>query len=162
MTTNKAIFLDRDGVINHNRKDYTYRTADFVFNDGIFDALKNFQDKNYLLIVITNQAGIAKGIYTHEDVNRVHQLMWEEFNKHGINITEVYYCPHFSEISECLCRKPGSLLIEKAMARFAIDANRSFMIGDRKRDMEAAGRAGVKGILVEENQNLSAILHLIP
>jgi D-glycero-D-manno-heptose 1,7-bisphosphate phosphatase len=158
---NKAIFLDRDGVINRDRKDYTFRAEDFVFNEGIFEAMKFFKEKNFLLIVITNQAGIAKGLYTHEDVRRVHQMMKDEFTRQGITLSEVYYCPHFSEVSDCLCRKPGSLLIEKALARFDIDAGRSFFIGDRKRDMEAACRAGVKGILVDENQNLNSILHLI-
>ncbi len=162
MPANKAIFLDRDGVINRDRKEYTFRAEDFVFNDGIFEALKIFQSKNFLLIVITNQAGIARGFYTHEDVNRVHEFMLEELGKQGISITEVYYCPHYNEISECICRKPNSLMVEKAIARFDIDAGRSFFIGDRKRDMEAAAGAGVKGILVDENQNLNSILHLIP
>ncbi len=162
MPLNKAIFLDRDGVINRDRKEYTFKTEDFVFNEGIFNALKILQTKRFLLVVITNQAGIAKGLYTHDDVNAVHQFLLDELNKHGINITEVYYCPHYGEISECLCRKPKSLMIEKALARFDIDANRSFFIGDRKRDMEAAAAAGVKGILVDENQNLNSILHLIP
>lgn len=162
MPVNKAIFLDRDGVINRDKKDYTFRTEDFVFIDGIFEALKNFQSKNFLLIVITNQAGIARGLYAHEDVNQVHEYMIEEFRKQGVSIAEVYYCPHYGEISECLCRKPNSLMVEKALARFDIDAGRSFFIGDRKRDMEAAAGAGVKGILVDENQNLNSILHLIP
>jgi D-glycero-D-manno-heptose 1,7-bisphosphate phosphatase len=158
----KAVFLDRDGVINRDRKEYTYRKEDFIFNEGIFEALACLQQKNFLLIVITNQAGIEKGLYTHEQVNLVHEFMLEQFSQRGISITEIYYCPHFGEISNCLCRKPGSLLIEKSLARFDIDPARSFFIGDRKRDMEAAGRAGVKGILIDENQNLNSILHLIP
>lgn len=162
MLKNKAIFLDRDGVINCDRKDYTFRPEDFVFNAGIFEALKILQSKSFLLVVITNQAGIARGLYSHEDVHSVHDFMLSEFKKHDIKIAEVYYCPHYGEISECLCRKPHSLLIEKALARFNIEAGRSFFIGDRKRDMEAACRAGVKGILVDENQNLNSILHLIP
>ncbi len=162
MPVNKAIFLDRDGVINRDRKDYTFRSEDFVFNDGIFDALKILQAKNFMLIVITNQAGIARGLYDHQDVNQVHESMLEKFRTQGVSIAEVYYCPHYGDIAECLCRKPNSLMVEKAIARFNIDAGRSFFIGDRKRDMEAAAGAGVKGILVDENQNLNSILHLIP
>lgn len=162
MPENKAIFLDRDGVINRDSKEYTFRIEDFTFNEGIFDALKTWHEKKFQFIVITNQAGIARGLYTHHEVNRIHDFMVEEFRKRGIQILEVYYCPHYGEISECLCRKPHSLMIEKALARFDIDANRSFFIGDRKRDMEAAAGAGVKGILVDENQNLNTILHLIP
>ncbi|MCC6385092.1 MAG: HAD family hydrolase [Bacteroidia bacterium] len=158
----KTVFLDRDGVINRDNKNYTFKKEDFYFNEGVFEALKEIQFRNYSLICITNQAGIAKGLYSHQDVQKVHQFMTHELRKHHIEILDTYYCPHYHEISECLCRKPKPLLIEKAIARFGIEAQRSYFIGDRTRDMEAAIGAGIKGILIDTNQNLNSILHLIP
>ena len=87
INSNKAIFFDRDGVINDNTLYYTYKIADVVFNDGIFDAMKIFQDNGYLIFVVTNQSGIAKGVYTHNDVLAVHQFMSAEFKKKSITIT---------------------------------------------------------------------------
>ena len=83
---NKAIFFDRDGVINDNSLYYTYKTADVVFNDGIFEAMKLFQDNDYLIFIVTNQSGIAKCVYTHNDVLEVHQFMSDEFKKRNIAI----------------------------------------------------------------------------
>ncbi|MFO7940439.1 MAG: HAD family hydrolase [Bacteroidales bacterium] len=151
----KAIFLDRDGVINQERGDYTYRIDQFHFNPGVFEALKRAQDKGYMLIVITNQGGIAKKRYTHEDVDRVHDYMLKEFKKHGIAVQEVYYCPHHSDSENCLCRKPKPLLIEKALARFQVNPVASFFVGDRDRDVEAAERARIKGIKINSNDNLN-------
>jgi len=151
----KAIFLDRDGVINQERGDYTYRIDQFHFNPGVFEALKRAQNKGYMLIVITNQGGIAKKRYTHEDVDRVHDYMLKEFKKHGIVVQEVYYCPHHSDSENCLCRKPKPLLIEKALARFQVNPVASFFVGDRDRDIEAAERARIKGIKINSNDNLN-------
>ncbi len=151
----KAVFLDRDGVINQERGDYTYRIDQFHFNPGVFEALKRAQDKGYMLFIITNQGGIAKGRYTHEDVDRLHDYMLKEFKKHGIEIQEVYYCPHHSDTENCLCRKPKPLLIEKAVARFRINPVASFFVGDRDRDVEAAERARMKGIKINSNDNLN-------
>lgn len=153
----KAIFLDRDGVINRDILDYTWQVRDFVFLEGVFEACKELQKKGYLLIVITNQGGIAKGLYTHDDVNKLHELMRKAFREHDITITEIYYCPHHDVTGKCLCRKPGSLLVEKAIARFNIDPSQSYFIGDRERDILAGAGAGVKGIQVEVNDDLRKI-----
>ena len=158
----KAVFLDRDGVINRDILDYTWRVRDFVFLDGIFDACRNFQEKGYLLIVITNQGGIAKGLYSHNDVKALHDLMTQKFSENGIVITEVYYCPHHDISGKCLCRKPGSLMVEKAIARFNIDPALSFFIGDRDRDTKAGEGAGVRGILVDVNDDLRKVVSWIP
>ncbi|HKR06763.1 MAG TPA: HAD family hydrolase [Bacteroidia bacterium] len=158
---NKAVFLDRDGVINKDLADYTFRIADFEFTAGLFDALKNFQQKNYLLIVITNQAGIARNIYTHNDVEQLHNYMQLQLEEKGIHLAEIYYCPHYTETGKCICRKPDSLLLEKALARFNIDPLQSYFIGDRDRDIEAGEKANVKGIKVDGDADLRTILHLI-
>jgi len=158
---NKAVFFDRDGVINHDPGDYTYLLDEFIINDGIIPSLKKLSDNGYLLIIITNQGGIAKNIYTHDHVEKIHKYFIDELKKSGIELTEIYYCPHHSDVEKCLCRKPGSLLIEKAIARFNIDPKKSFMIGDKQRDVEAAEGAGIKGIKVELNENIEKYIDKI-
>ncbi|HMT30158.1 MAG TPA: HAD family hydrolase [Bacteroidia bacterium] len=158
---NKAIFLDRDGVINRDVLNYTWRIEDFVFLPGVFETCREFKRLGFLIVVVTNQGGIAKGMYTHEDVDKLHAHMKNGFSKEGIELTEIYYCPHHEITGKCLCRKPGSLLVEKALARFNIDPKTSFFIGDRDRDILAAEGAGVKGILVPVNTNLSQTLPII-
>ena len=158
---NKAIFLDRDGVINRDALPYTFRIEDFFILDGVYDALKLFQKKNYLLIVISNQGGIGKNIYSKEDAERVIKFMNERLNENGIFLSEVYYCPHHPSKGNCICRKPDSLLIEKGLARFEIDPMQSYFIGDMDRDIQAAAKAGVKGIKIKVNSNLASIIHLI-
>jgi len=158
----KAIFLDRDGVLlNDAGQYYIYKTDDIIINNGVIDALKRFTDMGFLLIVISNQGGIAKQIYTKEDVEKIHSELKKQFEIEGINITEYYYCPHHSDVEKCLCRKPEPLLIEKALARFNIDPDKSFMIGDNKRDIEAAKKVGLPGIKIKPNQNLLDILSQI-
>jgi D-glycero-D-manno-heptose 1,7-bisphosphate phosphatase len=149
----KAIFLDRDGVLNHEVGDYIKRFEDFKLLDHIYEGLKLFFDSGYLLIVITNQGGIAKGEYTHETLSSIHDFMFSELRKHGIEITEIYYCPHHPIVSHCLCRKPGSLLVEKAVSKYLIDPKQSFFIGDKQRDIDCGEAVGVSGILIESNEN---------
>jgi len=158
---NKAIFLDRDGVINLDVLNYTWRVEDFHFLDGVFDTCREFRKQGFMLIVITNQGGVAKGMYTIADVDHLHDHMIKSFAEEGVLIDEVYYCPHHDVSGKCLCRKPGSLLVEKALARFEIDPAVSYFIGDRDRDVEAGAAAGVKGILVEVNNDLRQIMNRI-
>ena len=155
----KAIFLDRDGVLlNDAGQYYIYKTDDIIINNGVIDALKRFTDMGFLLIVISNQGGIAKQIYTKEDVENIHSELKKQFEIEGINITEYYYCPHHSDVEKCLCRKPEPLLIEKALARFNIDPDKSFMIGDNKRDIDAGKKVGLSCIKIKPNQNLLDVL----
>lgn len=158
----KAVFLDRDGVINFERGNYTFHLKDFVINDGVTEALINFQSKGYLLFVITNQSGISKGIYTHGNVKSIHDFLINKLKDAGIKIHGIYYCPHHPEQTNCLCRKPNSLLVEKAIARFDIDPQASFLIGDKERDIVAGGSAGLTGILIESNSSLLELLSVIP
>ena len=151
---NKAIFLDRDGVINFDPGDYTYNLSEFKLNDGILENLKKLYDNGFLLIIITNQGGISKKLYTHQDVEAIHKYLANELNRVNVQLAEIYYCPHHSINENCICRKPDSLMIEKAIARFDIDPKKSFMIGDKMRDVEAAEKAGIKGIKVGLNENI--------
>jgi len=158
---NKAIFLDRDGVINIERGDYTWKIEDFKFNKSIFEVLRKLQKKGYLFIIITNQGGISKKLFTHNDVIKLHEFMFAKFSDNNINITDLYYCPHHSNIEKCLCRKPNSLMIEKAIARYNIDIKQSYFIGDSRRDFLAGEKAGVKAIQVKKNSDLNEILQTI-
>jgi D-glycero-D-manno-heptose 1,7-bisphosphate phosphatase len=156
----KAVFLDRDGVINVERG-YTHRLEDFLILPDVMEVLQLLQKRGYLLIVISNQSGIAKELYKQTDVETLHQFMVEEFTKNGIVLSEIYYCVHHPDVCNCICRKPDSLFVEKSLARFDIDPKESYFIGDKERDVEAAEKAGVKGILIESNIPLKTILHLI-
>ena len=152
---NRAIFLDRDGLINDNSLAYyIYKIEDFKINPGVIECLKKFVEKGFLIIVITNQGGIAKQEYKNTDVENLNRYFVNILGKEEIELTEIYHCPHHSDISKCLCRKPGSLLFEKALAKYRIDPQLSFMIGDSDRDIVSSEKAGIKGIKVKSNTNL--------
>jgi D-glycero-D-manno-heptose 1,7-bisphosphate phosphatase len=144
----KALFLDRDGVINEE-KNYVYRIADFEFMDGIFELLAHAQSLNYILIVITNQAGIARGYYTEKDFNKLNDWMVEKFSAKGIIINQVYYCPYhpthglgeYKKDSEF--RKPGPGMILQAEKELHLNLAQSVLIGDKESDIEAGLKAGV-------------------
>ncbi len=159
---NKAIFLDRDGVINSDKGHYyIYKIEDFKINKGIVESLKKFQENNYLLIIISNQGGVSKGIYTIEQVEEVHNYLKKYLKKYNIELTEIYYCPHHSSNEKCLCRKPNTLLLEKAIARFNIDVSASYLIGDGERDIEAGNKVGLHTIKINANENILKYCKLI-
>jgi len=158
---NKAVFLDRDGVLNREMGDYVCRVEDFHLLDN-YDTLKTLQDKGYLLIVATNQGGLAKGWYSEEDLAAMHNLLKEMYAQHGVEFTDIFYCPHHPNFTgDCDCRKPKPGLLLQAIEKHNIDPAKSYFIGDRERDVEAGTAAGVKGILVNSDQPISEILHLI-
>ncbi len=162
MIKNKAIFLDRDGVVNQEIGDYVCKLEDFTIVPGLCESLKKLADKGYLLIVITNQGGLAKKLYIEETLNAMHQIFADELEKYGASISEFYYCQHHPQYNgNCICRKPDSGMLEKAIARFSIDPLQSYMIGDKQRDVDAAEKVGVKGILIESNEPIADVLHLI-
>jgi D-glycero-D-manno-heptose 1,7-bisphosphate phosphatase len=155
---NKAIFLDRDGVLNHDPGDYTMRLEEFHILPGVIDALKRLHDAGYLLILITNQAGISKGLYTHETVREIHAYFTRVCEEAGVVITAIYYSPHHEAYGKSLTRKPGSLMIERGLARYNIDPKKSWMIGDKQRDLDAAAKADVQGILIDTNAPLKEVV----
>ncbi len=154
---NKAVFLDRDGVIN---KDYGYvhRVEDFEVYPQVFPALKKLQEAGFKLFIVTNQSGIAVGYYTEEDFKKVTDYMLSLFDKEGIKIEKVYYCPHHPEgiipelTKKCDCRKPESGMIKQAIKEFNIDPKKSFLIGDKETDIQAAHKEGIKAALVKTGQ----------
>lgn len=145
MNKNKCVFLDRDGVLNVERGDYTFLPEDFVLEYNVPEALTLLKQHGYLLIVVTNQGGIAKGLFTREQMHECHQKLQESCR--GI-IDAIYYAPSHPAISASLSRKPDSLMLEKAVARFNIALEQSWLVGDQPRDMQAAEKIGVRGILV--------------
>lgn len=149
-------FLDRDGVINRERGDYVYRVEDFELNEGILEAASILAPTHYL-VVITNQGGIAKSIYTHDDVAVVHQYMQDLLTANATPLDAVYYCPHHEEYGRCLCRKPSSLMIEKALARFDLNPSSCVMIGDSRRDVEAAQGVGVGAYQIPSNSSIVSL-----
>lgn len=157
----KVIFLDRDGVINVERGEYTFKIEDFVFVDGLFIALEKLKQHGFEFTIITNQGGISKGIYTHQDIQQLNHLIKKEFKTHQLKLLDIYYCPHHNDVEKCICRKPDSLLLEKAIAKYNIDISKSYFIGDSNRDIEAAQKTGVKGIKVNKNSDLNVYLNQI-
>ncbi len=137
----KAIFLDRDGVVNVE-KDYLYKIEDFEFIDGLFEALQYLKSLGFLFFVITNQSGIGRGYYQEEDFLNLTKWMIEQFQQKGIEISQVEYCPHSPEV-ECNCRKPKTGMIEKIAQNFQIDFQNSWIIGDKESDIECGINSGI-------------------
>lgn len=141
----EAVFIDRDGVINVERGDYTYLPDDFVLAEGVDEALRHLKSMDFLTIIVTNQAGIAKGLYSHEDVALCHQKMHQLL---PALIDDVFYAPWHPSFSESLSRKPGSLMFERALALYEIDPARSWMVGDNERDLVPATKLGIRTIAI--------------
>ena len=157
----KVVFLDRDGVINFEPGNYTYEVEKFKIVEGLFEGLHTLRDVGFQFIVITNQGGISKGAYGHGDVANVHAYMLDQFRINGIDILDVYYCPHHSVNERCICRKPDSQMLEKAMARYNVDKQLSCFVGDNERDVMAAENAGIKGVFVKSNDKITNYLNQI-
>ncbi|TWR29019.1 HAD family hydrolase [Mucilaginibacter pallidiroseus] len=157
----KAVFLDRDGVLNKEMGDYVCRVEDFHILDN-FDALKELQDRGYLLLVATNQGGLAKGWYTEDELAKMHALLKQTYYDHGVKLTDFFYCPHHPDFTgDCDCRKPKPGLLLQGIEKYNVDPAKSYFIGDRERDVIAGTSAGVKGILINSDQPLSTVLDLI-
>ncbi len=140
---NKALFLDRDGTINVE-KNYVWEKEDFEFRKGIFKLLHQYFKAGYLIFVVTNQAGIARGYYSEQEFSRLTEWMTEKFGKRGIHITKVYHCPHHPDFTgECSCRKPNPGMILKAIGEYGLDPAKCILVGDKLSDVQAGVRAGI-------------------
>ncbi len=148
----KALFLDRDGIINQDCA-YPYKPEQIIFTDGIFDLCKKAASKGYLLIVVTNQAGVAKGYFSEEDVVSLHQWMKTQFEERGIYIQAFYFCPFHPKAlvekyrKESDCRKPAPGMILQAAADYNIDITKSIMVGDKESDRITL--SGLRSVIVK-------------
>lgn len=146
--TNKAVFLDRDGTLNVD-KGYVHRVEDWEWIPGAVDAIVALKEAGFLVIVVTNQAGIAHGYYAEADVAKLHAWINEELKKQGTAIDGFYYCPHHPDRDgECECRKPNPGMLYAAQKDFDIDFGRSWLVGDKAGDIQAGIAVGIKSILV--------------
>ncbi|MBD3748797.1 MAG: HAD family hydrolase [Sphingobacteriales bacterium] len=162
MQKKKAVFLDRDGVINKELGDYVCRFEDFEILPHNYDALLEIQRRGYLIFVATNQGGLAKGWYSIEELDKMHQHLIADYASHGITITEIYYCPHHPNFTgDCDCRKPKPGMLIKGINDYNLNPSECYFIGDKPTDVEAAEAAGMKGIQIAIDQPLGEILHLI-
>lgn len=150
---NKAVFLDRDGVINKKRDDYVKNVSEFVMLQGVPEAIKLLNENKFLVIIITNQSAVNRGLLTHDDLAKIHDFMRNELKKYGAFIDAIYYCPHRPD-EGCKCRKPQTELVEQAIKEHFISAGSSWFIGDSESDMITAKKTGVREFRIEENGNL--------
>jgi D-glycero-D-manno-heptose 1,7-bisphosphate phosphatase len=148
----KTIFLDRDGVIN-KEKGYLHRIEDFIFIDGVFEACLSFKKLDYQIIIITNQSGIARGYYTLFEYEKLTKWMLNQFSKKNISILDVFFCPHDPK-SKCSCRKPQPGMLVDAKNKYNIDLEKSWMIGDKETDIEAANLAGINNTILVRSGHL--------
>lgn len=146
--TERYVFLDRDGVINVERGDYTTTIEEWEWAPRALEGIQLFTDAGFKIIVITNQACIAKGRQTEEGLAVLHDYMLCTIRESGGDILRIYHCPHQTS-DGCSCRKPEPGLLLRAADDYGIDLKHTFFIGDASRDMEAAARAGVRGILID-------------
>jgi len=151
----RAVFLDRDGVLNHRAPpgDYVKSVAEFAWLTGAREGVRRLNDEGWLALVVTNQRGIARGLMTSSDVEAIHDKAQRELRHIGAHVDAFYYCPHGDD-DRCACRKPQPGLILRAAQDWKVDLAASFLVGDDDRDVEAARRAGVRAVKIPSDGNL--------
>ena len=149
----KTVFVDRDGVINQERNDYVKSIPELEIYPNVAKNIKLLKDAGFLVIVITNQSAVNRGIITHEMINQIHNSIQDHLKKYGTFLDGFYYCPHVPD-ENCNCRKPKPGLLQQAILELNIDLNSSWMIGDSDSDIEAADSIGCKAIKISDNFSL--------
>ena len=146
--SSQAVFLDRDGVINRRVVDrYVRDWSEFSFLPGTVRAIRMLKELGFLVVVVTNQQGIGRGLMTEADLHGIHRRMIQEMERGGSVVDAVYYCPHTDE-SACPCRKPETGMLDQAARELKIELGRSYMVGDSPSDVEAARRAGCRPVFI--------------
>jgi len=159
-TLQPAIFLDRDGTINVE-KTYLYRIEDWEWIPGAKEAIRKFKQSGYRVVVVSNQAGIARGMYEPSDVDLLHAFVQQELACIGTAIDAFYYCPHHPDFSgNCSCRKPAPGMLTQAALDLNLDFARSWMVGDKLIDVQAGHAAGVQSVMVRTGYGISEQKHL--
>jgi len=147
-----AVFFDRDGVLNIDHG-YTYRQQDFAWMPGAIETIRYFNELGYYVFVVTNQSGVARGYYSEQDIDILHEFMNAELKKHGAHVDAFYYCPHHPQgkveryCMICNCRKPATGMLIQAFQEWNVDLEKALLIGDKISDIQAAEAIGIKGYL---------------
>ena len=157
---NKAIFLDRDGVINKERSTYVKTISELEIFSGVANSVKKLKDAGFLVVVVTNQSAVNRGLTNHDNINDIHLYLQEYFRKNGTFIDGFYYCPHRPD-ENCYCRKPKPGLLLKAVEELKIDLKASWMIGDSDSDIQAAKLAGCKSIKIGVDMSFASAIRKI-
>ncbi len=156
----KAIFLDRDGVLNKNKDDYVKNISELEIFPFISGPIKKLQSAGFKIIVITNQSAINRGLMTKKHLNEIHEKIQSFLIQHNTKIDYFYYCPH-TPAEHCSCRKPKTGLLLKAIDDFSINVNNSWFIGDRDSDIQAGQSVGCKTLKIQNDINLEKAVRLI-
>ena len=161
-----AVFLDRDGVLNFD-KSYVYKISDFEWIDGSREAIKFLKDENYLVFVVTNQSGITRGFYSEKDVEKLHKFMNRDLLKMKTEIDDFFYSPYHPDVPNkkydhlMNLRKPNTGMLEIAEKKWMFDKKKTFMIGDKKTDIECATNYGIKGFQFKGGNLLEFVKNII-
>jgi len=160
----KVVFLDRDGVIN-KEINYLHKIEDVIFIDGVFETCRTIIERNYEIIIVTNQSGISRKLYTYTDFKILTEWMLEKFYENGVKILDVKFCPHLPS-DNCNCRKPKPGLILDAIEQYKINASESIMVGDTENDIIAAKLSNIKKTFLvrsghEIDENTSSAKNII-
>lgn len=161
-----TVFFDRDGVLNVD-KDYLYKISEFEWQEGAIDAICYLRNLGYQIIVFTNQSGVARGYYSEKCVNILHEFMQSELKKYGVSIDKFYYCPHLPDAEVeayrkiCNCRKPNAGMLEQALQDFSVDKDKSFVVGDKQRDLDAGVKIGLVGYLYQSGDLKNFVQNII-
>lgn len=156
MENNKLVILDRDGVINHDSDDFIKQPEEWVAIPGSLEAIARLCREDYRVVVITNQSGISRGLYTINALNRIHQKMIDELHHSGGEIGAIFFCPHSAD-DQCQCRKPKPGMFLELSERLKYNLKDVYAVGDSVRDLQAASAAGALPVLVETGNGLNAI-----
>jgi D-glycero-D-manno-heptose 1,7-bisphosphate phosphatase len=148
-----AVFLDRDGVINVDRRDYVKSWSEFKFLPRVFEALRVLKKSGIPVIILTNQSAVNRGLMTLDTLLEIHKKMLEIIRKHGGEIQAIYYCPH-TPAENCECRKPKPGMVRKAVKDLKIDLSVSYLVGDSEKDVELARSVKVKCVRVSQNSTM--------
>lgn len=148
----KAVFLDRDGTLDYDSKNYVKSISEFKIFNNTPEAIKKLNKAGYLVIIITNQSGLAREYFDEKELQRMHAKLIRKVKSAGGKIDDIYYCPHHPD-DNCDCRKPGLANIHKAVKKFDINPGNSYFIGDSWKDIEAGKKAGCQTILVRTGVN---------
>jgi D-glycero-D-manno-heptose 1,7-bisphosphate phosphatase len=150
VTKARAVFLDRDGVLTRERADYVKTVDELEILPGVYEPLRRLGKMGFRLVLVTNQSVVGRGLATTDILTEIHEKLQRELKSHGCHLDAIYYCPHLPQ-DGCDCRKPQPGMIVKAVRELGIDLTTSWMIGDKEIDLEAARRAGCRGLKVSTN-----------